>query len=245
MPRKHLIASGVSEGHFDICIWVKPVRKFLLFCKKTSTSWKDGSRSRGTDRFKLNLSMAINILMVVIALWATCDSWGKLIDAVRSYFKLGKLLFTQQLYQTALSTTSGLLRNRVTATNRNPWARSPAVATEGLGDFGEEMLLQLLRDLRKDGARSTEGGAVHKSYPRMEANNAAHVRAAEHAGIMPTAAANGNVAQHDAHAPASTISRKDEAESAALCQLLQMQLRQLSLSTEVDQESADASRTGE
>ena len=87
MPRKHLIASGISEGRFDICIWIKLVRKPLLsFYQKTLISWKDGSRNRGSGRVKLSLSMVFNILMVVIALWATFDSWWKLINVVSSYY---------------------------------------------------------------------------------------------------------------------------------------------------------------
>lgn len=106
------------------------------------------------------------------------------------------------------------------------------------------MLLQLLRSLRqaeasnrKDDVCSVEGGGFRKSYPGMEANGAAHVRAVEQAGLTPTTAANGDVT----HAPAPTINGIDE---AALRQLLQMQLRQIS-SAEVDQESEDTSWANE
>ena len=108
------------------------------------------------------------------------------------------------------------------------------------------MLLQMLRNLRqaeasnmKDDIRSVEGigGGYRKSQPGMAANGAVHVRAGEQAGLTPTTAANGDVT----HAPAPTINGMDE---AALRQLLQMQLRQIS-SGEVDQESEDTSQANE
>ncbi|KAK2465177.1 hypothetical protein APHAL10511_002808 [Amanita phalloides] len=40
LPRKHLIASSISEGRFDICIWVKPVcnRRIFLLNERLITS---------------------------------------------------------------------------------------------------------------------------------------------------------------------------------------------------------------
>jgi hypothetical protein len=60
--------------------------------RKDLTSWKDGSRRRDAGQSKrLSLSMVMNILMIVIALWATRDSWQWLVNVVRSYITHGQL----------------------------------------------------------------------------------------------------------------------------------------------------------
>src|SRR6266576_3197039 len=93
----------------------------LLVSRKHLTSWKDGSRRRDAGQSKrLSLSMVLNILMIVIALWATRDSWWWLINVVRSSIQYICLIMTYH-WQTVLSTTSHVLRNHVTIANKNPW----------------------------------------------------------------------------------------------------------------------------
>ncbi len=109
--------------------------------------------------------MVLNILMIVIALWATRDSWWWLINVVRSSIQYICLIMTYH-WQTVLSTTSHVLRNHVTIANKNPWIVTPVVTTKGPEELDQETLVQLLRDIQKHRVEPISNPAIRLSRNR-------------------------------------------------------------------------------
>ncbi|KAM6490444.1 WD40-repeat-containing domain protein [Amanita muscaria] len=120
ITRKHLIASAVSEGRYDICIWVKP----------------DGKSKQRSSRNRLSPASIINIILLTILIFTMFDFWLKMIKA-------GSLSVATSLQKRIAHWTMSTQTHAVPAVPVA--ADEPGLA---LGDIEPDMLVQLLMTLK-------------------------------------------------------------------------------------------------